>query len=182
MNIIPELWLVVSSFHNHNTMEPQKPLNHVCRIPITSLLAVLSLRVPNCQMSINHWLWWIFVNILKWIFNKGCRKNLGISGIWSYWFLTEFDLCLLYLIDKEPRINLKEWHSEHRLWGTEYHFSIPGRIQDFKLGGGAHLKKIAPSGGRRDNSTSKLYHLRLRVECTLFVIYKAGREPTPHWW
>jgi hypothetical protein len=28
---------------------------------------------------------------------------------------------------------------------------------------------------------NKLYHLRLRVECTLFVIYKAGREPTPYW-
>jgi hypothetical protein len=26
-----------------------------------------------------------------------------------------------------------------------------------------------------------LYHLRLRVECTLFVIYKAGRQPTPYW-
>ena len=27
-----------------------------------------------------------------------------------------------------------------------------GRIQDFKLGGGgAHLKKIAPSGGRHEN-------------------------------
>jgi hypothetical protein len=24
-----------------------------------------------------------------------------------------------------------------------------------------------------------LYRMRLRVECTLFVIYKAGREPTP---
>jgi hypothetical protein len=31
-------------------------------------------------------------------------------------------------------------------------------------------------------ATGKLYHLRLRVECTLFVIYKAGREPTPYWW
>ena len=29
---------------------------------------------------------------------------------------------------------------------------------------------------------NKLYHLRLRVECTLFVIYKAGCEPTPYWW
>jgi hypothetical protein len=28
-------------------------------------------------------------------------------------------------------------------------------------------------------ATDKLYHLR--VECTLFVIYKAGREPTPYW-
>jgi hypothetical protein len=24
--------------------------------------------------------------------------------------------------------------------------------------------------------------LALRVECTLFVIYKAGREPTSYWW
>jgi hypothetical protein len=31
-------------------------------------------------------------------------------------------------------------------------------------------------------ATGKLYHMRLRVECTLFVIYKAGREPTPYWW
>ena len=29
-------------------------------------------------------------------------------------------------------------------------------------------------------ATGELYHLRLRVECTLFVIYKAGREPTPY--
>ena len=29
-------------------------------------------------------------------------------------------------------------------------------------------------------ATGKLDHLRLRVECTLFVIYKAGREPTPY--
>ena len=35
-----------------------------------------------------------------------------------------------------------------------YNFNelFQGRIQDFKLGGGgAHLKKIAPSGGRREN-------------------------------
>ena len=30
-------------------------------------------------------------------------------------------------------------------------------------------------------ATGKLYHLQLRVECTLFVIYEAGREPTPYW-
>jgi hypothetical protein len=30
-------------------------------------------------------------------------------------------------------------------------------------------------------ATGKLYRLRLRVECILFVIYKAGREPTPYW-
>jgi hypothetical protein len=31
-------------------------------------------------------------------------------------------------------------------------------------------------------ATGKLYHLRLRVQYTLFVIYKAGRETTPYWW
>ena len=31
-----------------------------------------------------------------------------------------------------------------------YHVTIQGRIQDFELGG-VHLKKIAPSGGRREN-------------------------------
>ena len=31
-------------------------------------------------------------------------------------------------------------------------------------------------------ATGKLYHMRLRVECTLFVIYNAWREPTPYWW
>ena len=30
-------------------------------------------------------------------------------------------------------------------------------------------------------ATGKLYHLRLQVECTLLVIYKAGREHTPYW-
>ena len=30
-------------------------------------------------------------------------------------------------------------------------------------------------------ATGKLYHLRLRVECTLFVICKAGREHMPYW-
>ena len=30
-------------------------------------------------------------------------------------------------------------------------------------------------------ATGKLYHLQLRVECTFFVIYTAGREPTPYW-
>jgi hypothetical protein len=30
------------------------------------------------------------------------------------------------------------------------------------------------------NNHFRLYHLRLRVECTLFVIYKAGCEPMPH--
>jgi hypothetical protein len=30
-------------------------------------------------------------------------------------------------------------------------------------------------------TTGKLYRMLLRVECALFVIYKAGLEPTPYW-
>ena len=35
-------------------------------------------------------------------------------------------------------------------FNIKYHYTSQGRIQDFKLGG-AHLKKTAPSGGRREN-------------------------------
>jgi hypothetical protein len=31
-----------------------------------------------------------------------------------------------------------------------------------------------------EQATGKRYHLQLQVECALFVIYKAGREPTPY--
>jgi hypothetical protein len=30
-------------------------------------------------------------------------------------------------------------------------------------------------------ATGKLYQLWLRVEFIFFVVYKAGREPTPYW-
>ena len=36
---------------------------------------------------------------------------------------------------------------------------------------------------RPTQATGKLYHLQLRSrQCTLFVIYKTGCEPTPYWW
>jgi hypothetical protein len=45
---------------------------------------------------------------------------------------------------------------------------------------------VEEAGVPRENdpeqATGKLYHLRLRVECTFFVICKAGREPTSYWW
>ena len=31
-------------------------------------------------------------------------------------------------------------------------------------------------------ATAQLYHLRLRVECTLFCNLHSRREPTPYWW
>jgi hypothetical protein len=48
----------------------------------------------------------------------------------------------------------------------------------FSGGRGQSTRREPPTG----QATGKLYHLRLQVECTLFVIYKAGREPTPYWW
>ena len=34
---------------------------------------------------------------------------------------------------------------------SQYQCRYQGRIQDFKLGGGGAVKKIAPSGGRHEN-------------------------------
>ena len=61
---------------------------------------------------------------------------------------------------------------------------MQGRIQDFKLGGGggAALKKIAPSGGRRENIwgisceksrsyDKKSYFFQLRREARKFLGY-----------
>jgi len=38
---------------------------------------------------------------------------------------------------------------------------------------------VAERTTHHGQATGNLYHLRLRVEYTLFVIYKVGREPTP---
>jgi hypothetical protein len=38
------------------------------------------------------------------------------------------------------------------------------------------IKSNQPMGQNGPN-----LHLRLQVECTLFVIYKAGCKPTPYW-
>ena len=55
--------------------------------------------------------------------------------------------------------------------------TIQGRIQDFKLGGGA-LKKIAPSGGRRENfwgiSCEKITILRQKI--IFFPIAEGGAK------
>ena len=53
-----------------------------------------------------------------------------------------------------------------------------GRIQDFKLGG-THLKKIAPSGGRRENfwgiSCKKITILRQKIN--FFSNFRGGAPP-----
>jgi hypothetical protein len=54
-------------------------------------------------------------------------------------------------------------------------------IHDFKVNNGWKKPEYLERTTDHGQATGKLYHLRLRVECTLFVIYKAGREPTPYW-
>jgi hypothetical protein len=44
-------------------------------------------------------------------------------------------------------------------------------------GGRSRSTRKEPDYGQ---ATSKLYYLRVRVECTLFVIYKDGLEPLPY--
>ena len=39
------------------------------------------------------------------------------------------------------------------------------------------VEKAGVAGENHRPWASNWYHLRLRVECTLFVIYKTGREP-----
>jgi hypothetical protein len=59
------------------------------------------------------------------------------------------------LLMEEPGVPGENHRHVANHWQTLSHnvvSSTPqGRMQDFKLGGGAHLKKIAPSGGRREN-------------------------------
>ena len=46
---------------------------------------------------------------------------------------------------------LRVIHAKNLVINHENVIWVQGRIQDFKLGGGGALKKIAPSGGRREN-------------------------------
>jgi hypothetical protein len=53
-----------------------------------------------------------------------------------------------------------------------------GRIQDFKLGGSA-LKKIAPSGGRRENFG--VFRMKNHDYTPKFFIFSTFRGCTPPW-
>ena len=58
--------------------------------------------------------------------------------------------------------------------GTEREREREGEFQWWKKPG--NPKRTTDHG--QANGTLK--HMRLEVECTFFVIYKTGREPTPH--
>jgi hypothetical protein len=50
-----------------------------------------------------------------------------------------------------------------------------------KLRGPGWLNELGSRTTDHGQATVKLYHLRLRIECTIFVAYKVEREPTPYW-
>ena len=92
-----------------------------------------------------------------------------ISNIYQY---------IIY-IDKLDGTDWKKWEL-----GESFDYSIISMI-DWCLVIDATFSNISAKSWRPvlvGQATDKLYHFRLRVECNLFVIYKAGREPTPYWW
>ena len=51
-----------------------------------------------------------------------------------------------------------------------------GRIQDFKVGGGAHLKQIAPSGGKGENFWGNSFEKsRFYAKKSYFFRFYGGR-------
>ena len=60
-------------------------------------------------------------------------------------------------------------------------YALQRRIQDFKLGGGGALKKIMPSGWRRENfwgilcEKSRFYAKKAHI----FSNFRGGRSPPP---
>ena len=85
------------------------------------------------------------------------------STIDSFWLHLWFDFDLIFGILTPLSAIFQLYHGDQFWWWRKPEY--PERTTD------------------PGQAYGKLYHLRLRVECTLFVIYKAGREPTPlHLW
>jgi hypothetical protein len=67
--------------------------------------------------------------------------------------------------------------------GDRYKFALQGRIQDFKLGGGA-LKKIAPSGGRGEifwglsfeYELTSMHGIYIYIQVVCFINLRLGTE------
>ena len=111
--------------------------------------------------------------------------------IYMYYILFYITHTFLNIQDDILQYNLsKIWHwmpCERTLDVSNYEFEfwcLTPLSAMFQLYRGDQLYWWRKSERTTDpgQATGKLYHLRLRVECTLFVIYKAGREPTPYWW
>ena len=75
-----------------------------------------------------------------------------------YWYYDFYFLCVLTPLSTIYQL----YHGDQFYWWRKPEY--PQRITE------------------HGQATGKLYPLRLRIECTLFVIYKGGRKPMPYWW
>ena len=91
----------------------------------------------------------------------------------SYDMTVVFSGTPVYSLNKTDRRNIAEILMKVELSTITLTPSpLQGRIRDFKLGGGGALKKIAPSGGRRENFGV------FRVKNHIFSNFR-GRPPGP---
>ena len=84
-------------------------------------------------------------------------------------------LAFLYLYNTESEIS----SCKHLIVGAQHHFQQYIRYimaTNFSGGKSRSIRRTTDYG----EATGKLFHFRLRVECTCFVIYKVGREPSPY--
>jgi hypothetical protein len=85
------------------------------------------------------------------------------------------------------RPNVFCWASDYLIWSSFWSsWQSVLLVEETRVTGENHdLLQVTESTWERTTdhgqATGKLYHLRLRGECTLFVIYKAGHDPTPYW-
>ena len=142
----------------------KKMMNVVLQIP-SVLTTVLLRHVFNifvyCMTSTKHGR---LIDHESYIQHTG--KLLYITQLYIYMYFFYFtDISRLILFDfwyLAPRVTIFQlYHDDQFQWWNKPEY--PERTID------------------HGQANGKLYHLRLRVECTLFVIYKAGRELTPYW-
>jgi hypothetical protein len=137
-------------------------------------------RTPECQEKTTSW------SYGSWIYNYLCNQYLSPLKLWV-WIPLRRGVLDTTLCD-----TVCQWHATGR-------WSSPGTPASSTTKTGRHdiaeiLLKVALNTINQiskwkwtfihvstNQVTCKLYHLWLRVECTLSVIYKSWREPTPYW-
>jgi len=102
----------------------------------------------------------IILKDIRWnVSTKKCRYMYIIECVWG---LSEISTSTIFWCLTPLSAIFQLYHGDQFKWWKKSEY--PERTTDY------------------GQATGKLYHSRLRVECTLFVIYKAGREPTSYWW
>ena len=116
------------------------------------------LYIRNRMHSIGYDMYWVSIVVLALLFNL---------KVFQYYYSLNCKTCM-------AKINRKK----KIIWFLVFNATF-SYIMATSFSGGRNRRE--PDHGQ---VTGKLlvYHLWLRVQCTLFVIYKAVCEPTPYWW